>query len=694
MPIQALPSDTFGMADVGARSDGNELIPMCSGKRASMTGHRTDGSSIDPVLAEVWFPSQELSYLIKADQRTRDPAYGGHRWWARRPPALLRALLLAMSMPTATTPDEFWSAYASSEPVLAGQVVTDPFAGGGSTLVEASRLGADVIGSDIDPLAVRVSRSALLPPEASELRDAGEAMIADLRKRLGHLYPQSPGETPLHYFSFAEVKCLSCSAQSLLYRDPQLALDRQLRGAVVREEALTVVCPDCLHLQYLPDADAKSFDCCGSTKPIDSGTYTGTSFTCPECGSAATHRQLQTGQAPRRIVAVEVTRAGRRRRLREPTKEDVAIVDLALEMWQVERDALPRPVGDIVRPRHDERPMSYGIRTYEQLFTPRQLLVLGHAFKWVQAQPFSADLLSSLELAISNSLTTNNRLCGYARDYGRLSALFSIRGYSLPSMAIELNPLHPDGGRGTLEACIERMARSAARRVRRYTWSSRNREVEPIDLTFEPTGRVVVAQHNAMEQAPGEAVSWADLAVFDPPYFNFIAYEELSQFHRVWLGAPNLMGAPLLPQPGDPVTSFAEGLAKAFEGVLRRLKSGKPLAFTYHSADPNAWKAIGLALDKAQLRVTAIWPVRSDAHMGHHSHPGNCEWDLVLICRPMRDTLPTELSATVSSWVSLVAPLEIEEADRLTVREADRQNFSCAISVAGKRYGIVAQGQR
>src|SRR5579875_1715094 len=81
MPIQALPSDTFGMADVGARSDGNELIPMCSGKRASMTGHRTDGSSIDPVLAEVWFPSQELSYLIKADQRTRDPAYGGHRWW-------------------------------------------------------------------------------------------------------------------------------------------------------------------------------------------------------------------------------------------------------------------------------------------------------------------------------------------------------------------------------------------------------------------------------------------------------------------------------------------------------------------------------------------------------------------------------------------------------------------------------------
>ena len=34
----------------------------------------------------------------------------------------------------------------------------DPFAGGGSTLVEAARLGASVSGTDVDPLAVELVR--------------------------------------------------------------------------------------------------------------------------------------------------------------------------------------------------------------------------------------------------------------------------------------------------------------------------------------------------------------------------------------------------------------------------------------------------------------------------------------------------------------------------------------------------------
>jgi putative DNA methylase len=646
-----------------------------------MTDDRLAACDRDPVLAEVWFPAQELSHLIAADRRTRDPAYGAHRWWARRPPALLRALLLAMSLPADTTAEEFWSAYASAEPILNGRVVIDPFAGGGSTLVEASRLGAMAFGSDIDPLAVRVSRSALMPPDPGEVRAAGNDMITYLRERLGCLYPQQSDEAPLHYFSFAEVKCLACSAQSILYRDPQLARDVELPGAVVRDEAVTVMCPACYRLHYLSSPHSKRLYCCDNSYSLEAGTYVGASFVCPQCGSAATHRQLQTGQAPRRLVAVEVTRPKRRRRLREPTQDDLSAVDLAIDMWQKQRLSLPRPQGDIVRPRHDERPMSYGMRTFEELFTPRQLLVLGSAFKWVREQSLPTELKDSLELAISNCLTTNNRLCGYARDYGRLSALFSIRGYSLPSMAIELNPMHPHGGRGTLDACIERMARSANRKVRRYIWSTSSQRAEASDFNFASTQEPSVIRRNATDRPTPNEAGTADLAVFDPPYFDFIAYDELSYFHRVWLGSPELAGAPLLPQLENPVDSFGVALSAAFISVVSRLKDRKPLAFTYHSADSRAWQAIGVALDQAKLRITAIWPARSDAHMGHHSNPGNCEWDLVLICRPMSDTVPSSLDATVLSWVSFASPF--------SVREADRQNFNHAISVAKERYGKV-----
>src|SRR5687767_9111224 len=63
-------------------------------------------------------------------------------WWARRPLASCRAMLLALLLPDPCDrhPDE---------PPL----VVDPFAGGGSIPLEALRLGCDTFASDLNPVA-------------------------------------------------------------------------------------------------------------------------------------------------------------------------------------------------------------------------------------------------------------------------------------------------------------------------------------------------------------------------------------------------------------------------------------------------------------------------------------------------------------------------------------------------------------
>jgi adenine-specific DNA methylase len=635
----------------------------------------------DVTLLEQALPVRELSLVIDADRRAADPVYAAHRWWARRPPALMRALLLAAALPADCSPAAFWAAYAQPEQLLAGLRVHDPFVGGGSTLVEAARLGATASGSDVDPLAVEIVRHELSPAPAEDVRAAGDALLAHLRELDSTLYPDQRGAVPLHYFWLHEVICPSCGASGLLYRDLVLARDRRKAGAVVRDHALTVFCPADLTLHHLKYADRKELWHCGRRFRLDAGTFRAGKYTCPQCGRRSTHRDLQTGVVERRLVAVEETVAGARRRLRAPTNADAAALAAAgLLLGDTVRLALPQ--GTLRADRQDPRPLSYGMDTAAKLFSDRQLVVLGTAMRWLQDADLGPGVRRAVTLALSNALATNNKLCGYAVDYGRLSALFSVRGYPLPALAVELNPLHPDGGRGTIRHCIERVARSATPTVRRYAWSVDAAATRAVDLQFPSSSVQPSVVCASADQDPGTSPEVADLCVFDPPYFGYIAYSELSEFYRCWVASPEPAGTPLLPRGEDPAERFGLDFAACLRATLRRLAPGRPIAFTYHSADPDAWRAIGVALDDAKLAVTGLWPVRSDGHMGHHSHPGNCEWDLVVVCRRLAETRPAPLKASIDDWVTA--------ADPLTVSATDQASMQLAVATAAPRFAAPA----
>ncbi len=633
-----------------------------------------------PTILETKFPFKELSLVAKADRRAIDPVYAAHRWWARRPPSVVRGLLLAAALEASVPLTKFWALFRTSTNALEGLRVFDPFAGGGTTLVEAARLGATPCGVDVDPLAVKIVQHELDPPEPSDVAAQGAALLNYLEAAAGPLYaPTRQGWVPLHYFSLQVVCCPHCNRCAPLYRSLIIARDVGKDGGVVRNSVVVAFCPDCFSIHHLESEGRKELRCCGRRK-LTGSTFSAGKFTCPHCGERSAHRELQTGTAPRQLLAVEETRSEERRRIRGSSAADRLRLEQAQGYLLEHKAQLDYPRVKLSEDRVDVRPLSFGIAAAAELFTPRQLAVFGHAFRWLRATEMLPATRRALILAASNALATNNRLCGYATDYGRLAPLFSVRSYSWPWLAVELNPFHPSGGRGTLRKVLDRVTRSAGSEVRRHVWSQRAKKPEPVTTDYTHVRRTAEV---LCQSASAELALKADhnLCIFDPPYFDYIAYSELSEFYRVWLPESNLGGKPLLPDPSDPISSFGRALGACIKRAASRLLPGSPIAFTYHAACKPAWDAIGVALDTAELMVTGLWPVRNDAHMGHHTADGNCEWDLIVVCRPKEACGRRRCRLTVKRWCSDVAPLKVRKADKL--------NMGHAIAMASTRFGSI-----
>lgn len=624
-------------------------------------------------------PFKELSLIATADRRAADPVYAAHRWWARRPPGVMRGLLLAAVLPANTEIAEYWRLFASDEASMQGLRVHDLFVGGGTTLVEAARLGAIPSGTDVDPLAISIVRHELERPDPKAIATAGSELLTFLETKVGHLFASTARRwTPLHYFSLYEVRCPHCETVSPLYRNLILARGSGKDGAVVRNAAIIAFCPDCFSIHELKNPDRRELRCCNRRK-LNEGNFQARKFTCPSCNRYSTHRELQTGKAPLRLLAIEETAQDECRRIRSATQADRALSERGTKYIAKHNTALDLPKGRLQTKRRESKPLSFGIKKPTELFTDRQLAVFGHAFRWLRTTDHPPPIRRALTLAISNALATNNRLCGYATDYGRLAPLFSVRSYALPALPVELNPFHPSAGRGTLPRSIEKSIRSTTDKVRRYVWSPTLHRATPLNMQFiNRTSATNVVCASASKQLANNS-ALIDLCIFDPPYFDYIAYSELSEFYRCWQDQHELGGSPLLPNPKNPSQSFGLAFAGCLHAALARLKPGRPLAFTYHSSSPEAWKAVGIALDKAKLLVTALWPIRNDSHMGHHTSTGNCEWDIIVVCRRLRECERQHPRHSVQNWKRAVAPL--------TISKADLRGMELAIAMATARHG-------
>lgn len=598
-------------------------------------------------LLEAGFPADVVGGLAKRGRRRPDAVYGAHKWWARRPPESVRALLLAAALGPDQQQALLTKLADKRDRTLGNARVADPFVGGGTSLVESQRLGAAVYGVDVDPLAALITEHELTHLDGTEFAAAAQSLLTHLRALSAEYFPPATDdEVPLHYFYLRQATCRACGHEDLIYKSLVIARDLGKDGGVVRDAEVTAFCPYCRQLHYV-GRERMVLSCCGKRPRLLKGTYRRGKYHCPRCQTEQTHEQLKTARQPRILLAVESTVQGGRRVLRQPTDAEAAQEERDAKLLDDLRSSLIIPDSQLLGGLRRHKPGIYGFTTFASLFSPRQLIVFGSALRWLADQPLSDRAKRAISLGISNALASNNLLCGYAVDYGRLSQLFSVRDYSMPTMSVELNPLHPRAGRGTLTATLRRVLASKDSSA---VHDTRDAAVQAVDAT----------------EATWPDIGGFDVVMTDPPYYDYIAYSDLSQFFRIWLAEAGVIDAAMTGQPLyeglSSRASFSERLGAVLRNVTAHLKPGGIVVFTYHATSRDGWRAVVQAIKSAELAVTAAFPLWADGKSPGHAHEGNTEYDVVFCCRPA--SAHAWKSPAMSDWLAMFENKSISHADR------------------------------
>lgn len=684
-----------------------ETVPSLLATRSSLG--TSNGSTSPPeqrgtlpnpsLLESGQFPARDLAEFAAREGRRPRPIYTAHKWFARRLGCVFRALLVGA---TADPNDDFWRAYYSTSD-LRGFTILDPFVGGGTSAVEASRLGANVIGVDVDPVACAVTRFELAMEGLPDLRAPLEALQqtvgASLRPLHTSVDARGVERTVLHYFWVQVVECRDCGSRFQAHPTYLLADDNGIQ---------LVICSTCGDVARRASCH-KRFKCseCSEWTRIKAGTVTYGTAACPACG----HRQAlidvgRTSGSPPiwELFALEVLDAqggGRpvpiaKRRIVRARESDIALYKKASQLCNHRRMSYPKtfPSATIAdQDRFDSRLLDYGYRQWTDLFNDRQLLHLSLLAEAIA--DFDEPVRRALAVAFSDHLTKNCMMTAYAASWRRLTPLFSIRAFRHVPRPVELNPWCDGTGRGTYPNTVRKLMRAAgfARGPKEPVKSGGFRSVPPRRPPEPPS--IVCATAQNLSFVPDHTV---DMVLTDPPYFDNIAYSELAEFFLPWMQLVDLVSGPDGRNPmvresliarrhdADATTRFTAGLSDAFQEVARVLKADGLLVFSFRHVVPEAWFALALALARAAFRATHVLPAPGEAGVGLHAHEGTGLWDTVFVLRKGQQRHDEDLRVGEAGKVH-VRSLVAKSARKLM---RARLSFTHVDQLALRRAGLVA----
>jgi len=650
-----------------------------------------------------------------------------HLWWARRPLAACRAVLFAQLVDDPSShPDKFpteedqkrererlfniieelvkWENINNEQVLQAARAeilkstdgnpppVLDPFCGGGSIPLEAQRLGLKAYASDLNPVAILITKALIeIPPRfagmppvhpgaqrsihwegakglAEDVRYYGKWMRDEAEKRIGHLYPkvklpkeQGGGEaTVIAWLSARTAKCPNpaCGAQMPLVRSFALSTKKSMQAWV----------------EPVVNGNQYSFEVrSGQGKPRE-GTVNRRGVRCLCCNTPVPFDHVRTegkaGRMGQRLMAI-VAEGAKGRVYLEPDEGHVNIANSAEPKWKTE--------GELQGKCRVSVPL-YGMNTFADLFTPRQLvalstfsdlvmeardLVLEDAVKagmpddgkgindgGTGVSAYADATATYLAFAVDKGANYWSSLCAWHTGAEKMLSTFARQAIPMVWDFTEANPLSNSSGNFLLG----------------ISQAAEMLEAVPA----KPEGKTTQLDAKVSVDGIGSL-----MICTDPPYYDNIGYADLSDFFYVWLRGsigkmyPNLFSTILVPKAEELVATpyrfngdrkkasefFETGLRKTFERMKAVSHLKCPMAIYYafkqteddsriqdgngnHALTSTGWETMLEGLLQTGFQITGTWPMRTELITNLKKNVSALASSIVLACRHRPDDAP------------------------------------------------------
>ena len=581
----------------------------------------------------------------------------------------------------------------------------DPFAGGGALPLEAQRLGLEAHASDLNPVAVLINKAMIeIPPKfagrtpvnpatrqeksliarewtgaqglAEDVRYYGQWMREEAEKRIGHLYPKVEitekmvAERPdLGRYKGRKLTVIAWLwARTVKSPNPAFA---DVEVPLASTFMLSTKKGKEAYVEPVIEDRGYRFTVKVGEPPDAAATKTGTklsrgaNFRCLMSGTPIApvyiYGEATGGRMGEQLMAL-VVEGDRRRVYLSPTRKQEAMARKAEPEWNPEV-AMPE------NPRWFSPPL-YGLTTYGDLFTPRQLVALTtfsdlvtEALARVERDALVAGLPDDstplrdggtgakayaeavgvyLGLAVSRTTNTINALAVWSRSREQSVNLFSRQAIPMVWDYPEVNPF--GGAAGDFGATTTSVGKT-------------------ISSALELTARVSQAD------AQTEEFSTARVISTDPPYYDNVGYADLSDFFYVWLRRslrsvfPDLFATLAVPKAeelvatpyrhgskGEAETFFLNGMGKAMQRLAEQAHPGFPVTIYYafkqsekkgdEGTVSTGWETFLAAVIRSGFALSGTWPMRTERPSGVKTGTNALASSIVLVCRKRPQDAP------------------------------------------------------